>query len=203
MYLQASENHLGFTCDTCYLHASQTKPGGTSLQKGNLEPLLGGGGAHPASIGSSGGVWVDRRPNVCLTCPCCGRLHPRKLYFPITPASWEDESNMHVREPTPWPTLQGSGRSGVAASPHAPFLQHVRLIGRIPSPTSPDGPLGPPLRAKVASAPTQNNVPTRPSCMWTLLGIGRGPWWGRTQSAQGRNHSQRWTGMTHTWPPIP
>ena len=69
--------------------------------------------------------------------------------------------------------LPGSGRSGVAASPHAPFIQPVRLIGRILSPPSPDPPLGPPLRARVASAPTQNTTKTMFQ-LALLLESGRG-----------------------------
>ena len=144
-------------------------PGGTSLQKGNLEPLLGGGGAHP---GFHRGFWGGSGGSETGYGSCLSLLWtstPQKAIFPHH-ARFLGGSNMHVSGPT----LPGSGRSGVAASPHAPFLQPVRLIGRILSPPSPDPPLGPPLRARVASAPTQNNVPTRPSGMWTLLEIGRG-----------------------------
>ena len=75
--------------------------GGTSLQKGNLEPLLGGAGPTLASIEGSGGGLVDRRPDMGHVCHCCGRLHPRRLYSPTTPASWEDQTCM-----SGWPLVE-------------------------------------------------------------------------------------------------
>jgi len=129
-----------------------------------------GAGPTLASIGSSGGFGGGSEAECVSYVSLLWTSTPQKAIL-FHRARVLGGSNMHVvREPT----LQGSGRSGVAVSPHAPFLQPVRLIGRTPSLPSPDGPQGPPLGARVASAPTQNNVPTRPSCMWTLLGIGRG-----------------------------
>jgi len=76
--------------------------------------------------------------------------------------------------------LPGSGRSGVAASPHAPFIQPVRLIGRILSPPSPDPPPWASAESQGRLCPdpkhNQNNVPTRPSPGKRAWGGRRAPW---------------------------